>query len=645
MRQPAMETTMEKIARIYTNKRDIVAVPGNGFATDGQKIYYVPIPDNADPYILMKSKYGFLHEKDHCVFTDFTDLKAGKLQGSLHTIFNALEDTRIERLGAREWKGQLSLARETLRELVKKEINSRFIDPYVPVLKKIVDLIYLRVKEHELGDLSLVVPDKIQRLFDEKVGDLLPAICKADTQEAVIKIAKTLHKRMKDLNPPQPQNQEGKPQKDGRDDSEQGDQSGSSDEEGDGQDSESSGGIDEDDNDQSDGDTSGNQSENQEADDDESGGTGSESDNDDDEEKDTGGIDSDDGDSDSGEGPDSDDSECEGSDTNDKSSEKGLKGSQNGSDDLEDERKELAEQVEEDKEESTINDDIAKDVENHANDNVIYRDANGLQEDIRRYRGDINTVKLCENCGRKMLGGNTSKFKRLFISMRAPKKTKLQRSGRLDLQRVWNDDTDIIFQRRQPGILEHSAVSMVIDNSSSMSGQRAAIASSLLSYMARELDRLRIPFECMGFTTAGSGSLMNPDGVRSQPILINLIKEFNEPYRKVRHHFDWPQGWTKGTVEFPCIRYAAQRLIHREETKKVLFILSDGESGCPGPMMEAMIEYIQRLVKTGISVVGIGIQNGAIANYVPDTIVIQDLNRVATEIFNKLSRILLKEGR
>jgi cobalamin biosynthesis protein CobT len=679
---------MEKIARIYANKRDIVAVPGSAFATDGQKIYYVPIPDNTDPYILMKSKHGFLHEKDHCVFTDFTDLKAGKVQGSLHSIWNALEDTRIERLGSREWKGQLNLARDTLREMVKKEINCRFIDPSVSIFKKILDLIYLKVREHELGDLGLIVPDKVQRLFEEKVGDLLPAIYKADTQKAIIKIAKTLHKRMKDLNPPPPpQNQKGKPQKSDENDlneSQKGEQSDEQDnEQSDEQDNEQS---DEQDNDQSQEHSSGDESEDQESGEDgedekdEGFGSGCDSSDsdvdapgDDREEEDAasenqdsgdsydGGDDSEPGDrsgssDEDGDGEDSDNSgsvddsdseEDEDSESGDDSDseEGGDAGSCDGSqDDLDEERKELAEEVDDNEETSSINDDIAKDVEEHADQNVIYRDANGLKEDIRRYNGNDYSVKCYEDTGRRMLGGNTSKFKRLFISMRAPKMTKMQRSGRLDLQRVWNDDSDVIFQRRQPGILEHSAVSMVIDNSFSMKGNKAMIASAVLAYMARELDRLRISFECMGFTTCGNANL-DAHGVRNGSILINLIKEFNEPYRKIRNHFTWPSDWSSGTVEFPCIRYAAQRLIHREETKKVLFILSDGESGCPAPMMEAMIEYIKKLIQAGIIVVGIGIQNDAITRYVPDTIVIDNLDRMAPEIFNKLTRILLKEGR
>lgn len=645
MKHPIVETTMEKIARIYANKRDIKAVPGNNFATDGEHIYYVPMPDNSDEYILQKTKHGFLHETDHCVYTNFTDLKAGKLKGSFHSVWNALEDTRIERLGSQEWKGQAKLFRDTLKTMVKREINSRLTDSSVSMFKKILDLTYIKVKEIELGDLGLVVPDKVQKLFDEKVGDQIPAILKADNQKEITEIAKTLHKRMKDVTPPPPpqdQNGQKKPQKNSEQSFDSQGQSGNQKEKS--NESENNGNEEEKSDNKSEESSLSDKSKDQESDKDEGdekgSESGSESDNSDEQSSQSRSSDKD------GDGEDSDSSGSIKDSSNDSNDNDGKGASSGGvnKDELKDERKELADDVKNDKEEATINDDIEKDVEHDARNHAIYREVNGLKEDIRRYDGDDYMVREYEKEGQKMLGGNTSKFKRLFISMKAPKMTRMQKSGKLDLKRVWNDDTDVIFQKRRPGILENSAVSMIIDNSSSMMREKANIASAMLAYMARELDRLRIPFECMGFTTTrGKKADVDKTGLRTCPILINLIKKFEEPYRKVRKHFQWPKEWTSGTIEFPCIKYAAQRLICRDETKKVMFILSDGQSGCGDIMMNAMIKYIQKLIKAGVIVVGIGIKSEAIKKYVPDSIVINDLNRLAPGIFNKLSKILLKE--
>ena len=667
MRRPVMETTMEKLARIYANKREIEAVPGNGFATDGQKIWYVPMPDSTEPYLMAKTRHGFFHEKDHCVFTDFTDLKAGRISGSLHSIFNALEDTRIERAGAQEWIGQTGIAHEFLSEFVKRELNARFADQSVPIFKKILDLLYMRVREQELGDLGLEVPDKVQRLFDEKLKGLFNRICKCDDQKKMLKLAKMLHRRLKDAEPPKPPEQKDDSKEDKNDSQE--DASSGRAEEGEPQGGESSETDNEADDSDSQESSSGDQSQDQESGDGEgqegSGvGRGDAGEDSEDEPSDGRGAGSDEKDQDQSSTDDggddteqsdqrgSDDQEGSGQDSDSSGSvgdqSEANDGDQSGSDcgaprdDLQDDRDELAEQVKGNQQESTVNEDVASDVEQEADAQCIYRDANGLQEDIQRYNGNESVVRLYEELGRRMIGRCSSKLKRLFISMKAPKRTRMQRSGRLDLQRVWNDDTDVIFERRQPGIREHSAVSLVIDNSYSMLGQKAEIASALLSVLARELERLQIPFECMGFTTSqmSSGSTES-SGVRTEPIRINLIKKFEEPYRKVRKHFQWPDTWCNGTVEFPCVRYAGNRLLRRDETKKILFILSDGESGGGHILMAEMQEYIQRLLRSGVKVVGFGIQNGAIAEYVPDTIVINDTSTLAGDFFTKLSKILL----
>jgi len=634
MKHSVIETTMEKLARIYANKRDIHAVPGQGFATDGQTIWYVPMPDDTDEYLMAKTRHGFFHEKDHCVFTDFTDLREGNIKGSLHSIFNALEDTRIERAGAREWVGQKRIAREFLTEFVQRELNDRFADSQTSVFKKIIDLIYLRVREKDLGDLGIILPDKIQRIFEEKVGDLIDDISQTEDQSKLLKIAKKILRRMKDISPPESPKQVGNQNnqsQENQDGNEQGSSSGnqSQDSGSDGED----GAGDEDGVGDENG-SRGSDSEDSDPQNEQSSGTNEEGDNQ------SNGTDGDNG-SQSGSQQEFGDQNEQGEDSSGS-----VAGSdRGGQDDLEFERKNLAVDVDHDKQEDTVNDDISEDVERQANINKIYREDNNLKDVICRQKGDENRVRLFESNGRKMIGQNSSKLKRLFISMRAPKNTRMQRSGRLDLKRIWNDDTDVIFQKRQPGMKENTAVSLVIDNSTSMIGKRCFIASSLLTILAKELERIRIPFECMGFTTEFSNSSAKPDdkGVRHTPIRINLMKTFEEPYRKVRKFFDWPKH-TRGTIEFPCVKMAGDRLSHRPETKKVLFILSDGCSGGGDLMMDAMIKYLNKLRYSGIKVVGFGIEDHHILNYIEDAIIISDASRLGNSFFKKLQKILLKEG-
>jgi cobalamin biosynthesis protein CobT len=178
-----------------------------------------------------------------------------------------------------------------------------------------------------------------------------------------------------------------------------------------------------------------------------------------------------------------------------------------------------------------------------------------------------------------------------------------------------------------------------------MNGIKADIATNLLVSLAIELDNLRVPFEVMGFTTKEYAHGIT-NGVRSFPIIINMVKKFEESFKRVKHKFVWPTV-SDATVEFPCIKYAAQRLALRKETKKILFILSDGETASGANDLNSALrvatkEYIERLTRAGMYVVGFGIIDYHITYYCKDHIIINSLGNFAKEFYAKLSQIILK---
>jgi nitric oxide reductase activation protein len=135
------------------------------------------------------------------------------------------------------------------------------------------------------------------------------------------------------------------------------------------------------------------------------------------------------------------------------------------------------------------------------------------------------------------------------------------------------------------------------------------------------------------------------DEIRRSPCRLILMKDFNEPYRVVRHRFAWPKS-SSLTAEFPAIRFGAQKLAMRKETKRVLFVLTDGhtETGSAEldvAMRAAMKEYIQRLIKAGMKVVGVGILDDSLAEYIPDFIHVSDLSVFASQFYTKLSQLIL----
>ena len=84
----------------------------------------------------------------------------------------------------------------------------------------------------------------------------------------------------------------------------------------------------------------------------------------------------------------------------------------------------------------------------------------------------------------------------------------------------------------------------------------------------------------------------------------------------------------------------------RRETKKILFILTDGQTqtdnyDLDNAMRNATKEYVDRLIRAGVKVVGVGILNTCIADYVTDFIHMNDLATFPTIFYAKLSKLLL----
>ena len=632
-----IETTMEKIARIYSKNSDVHIVIGSNFSSDCKtKITIPPISDQADPWIRFVTEVGVYHEVEHINETDSSCLSKDP---NLFKVHNAIEDIRIEKLGARKHAGIGPKQKSFLSRFIKENINARFSNPDVPVIKKILDLVYLKGSERRLGDLGIEVPQDIGDLFNKKAGDLFDAIDAMETNDDAHKIAKELYKRLKTIEPPkppeQPQQKNQKSQK-----GEKGNDSSKEDGDSDNQDRDDGA-----ESEQSEGDNK-NESESSE-----SGKSEEPEDTDTGREKG-----SPENSKDDGSGPD----ECE---SNKFDTESSNEGKDSSSDKPSDEpssasskpkpdplEKELAKQA---KDESvkvdSIGDEIAKTVNDYANTTQIYRVDESVEDVVYKQNPKSywqDEVGRYESEGRRTTAYLGGRFRSLFISEQAKRWISSQRSGKLDTRKLWNDNSDSIFRKRTEGRREDSAVSLVIDNSGSMKGNKSNVASSILTALAGELDRVRIPFECMGFTSTRNNDYdKNKVGIRTSPIHINMIKSFGESYRRTKYRFVWP-SFSSLTVELDCIKYAVNRLIQRRETKKILFVLCDGdvESGSSqlnNALNRAEIEYVKRLEKAGIYVVGFGIQSYTPATFFTNHIIVNELDGFARTFFKELSKILI----
>ncbi|MCX5884351.1 MAG: hypothetical protein NT096_00300 [Proteobacteria bacterium] len=657
-----IESKMEVFAKTYSKDTGIEIVAGANFATDGKRIFVVPISDQADPELRKKTEVIVYHETGHIKTGDVKHLPKEAVQ---KRIYNWIRDVAVEHTMETEYVGM----KQKWAEFLVAHLKERNTKPAVqgePIYNKIMRALYLICRGKQVGvDLSTLfsMTPEVQELFDKKFTQFIDPICNEESVKDSLAITEEIYKSFTQEEKEQPQNgpkQKGKGKKSqstgagdlGDPDPSDGDEDGSAGEDDNTPEPEdvddNSEGAGKDDNDGEDNETESGNPE----DENEQEGVDANSETGDTDGDEAGERDPDDG------GSESD--QASSGQTDDPAAQRDQQSGDDTGDDpeLSDEAKEALEQAKEEIENGddsgkTIAEETTDELNEYVKTNKVYRVVPGLKEDINpvphRYGWEYQ-VTLAEQDGRKMVGYLGGKMKRLFVSERAPVWQRNIRSGKLDIKKTWKVaiGSQDIMRRKTIGKYEDACVYEVIDHSDSMSGSKARMAQAILTTMSTDLDKLRIPFGAVGFTMRqlyGAACVDAEEGIRSQSIVLNHIKGFNEAYRRVRSRFIWPDNCMV-TCELPAIEYAAKQLALRRETKKILFILTDGatyttSSTLDWALKEATKEYIQRLLNAGVRVVGIGIQDRYISNYCPDFIYVADLNNFAHDFYRKLTQLIL----
>ncbi|MCW6512796.1 cobaltochelatase CobT-related protein [Lichenifustis flavocetrariae] len=231
------------------------------------------------------------------------------------------------------------------------------------------------------------------------------------------------------------------------------------------------------------------------------------------------------------------------------------------------------------------------------------------------------------------------------------------RSGRLhagNLYRLALGD-DRVFRRRQVSTSTDSAVSLLVDNSGSMTGEKLQIAMASAYALSETLETVSVPHECLGFTTAPPWPDDAPGAPyetkirysRKQPIKMPIYKAFGERLTPgVRQRFAAMavmQPGTQGNIDGESIGYAALRLASRKEVRKVMIVLSDGNpagQGVRADLKAHLHATIKAVTEAGIEIVGIGIMSEHVREFYPRCLVLQRLGDLPACVMGELRRIL-----
>ena len=239
--------------------------------------------------------------------------------------------------------------------------------------------------------------------------------------------------------------------------------------------------------------------------------------------------------------------------------------------------------------------------------------------------------------------------------------------GFLDASRlariITNPTTPLTYKQESQTEFKDTVVTLLIDNSGSMRGRPISIAAICAEIIASTLERCQVKCEILGFTTrAWKGGKSREDWLNqdrpNNPGRLNdlrhlIYKQADVPLRRVRLNLGlmMKEGLLKENIDGEALEWAHRRLLRRQESRKILMVISDGApvddstlSVNPSNYLEnhlkSVIEMIER--RDLIEVIAIGIGHD-VTRYYKNAITITDIEQLAGAMTEQLARLFDKK--
>jgi cobaltochelatase CobT len=239
--------------------------------------------------------------------------------------------------------------------------------------------------------------------------------------------------------------------------------------------------------------------------------------------------------------------------------------------------------------------------------------------------------------------------------------------GTLDparLTRVVIDDmrgqfSPLSFKEEKDTDFRDTVVTLLIDNSGSMRGRPITVAATCGDILARTLERCGVKVEILGFTTKAwkggqareqwlqAGKPQNPG--RLNDLRHIIYKSADAPWRRAKRNLGlmMREGLLKENIDGEALDWAHRRLLARPEQRKILMMISDGApvddstlSVNPGNYLEkhlrAVIEHIE--TRSPVELIAIGIGHD-VTRYYRRAVTIVDAEELGGVMTEKLAEL------
>lgn len=239
--------------------------------------------------------------------------------------------------------------------------------------------------------------------------------------------------------------------------------------------------------------------------------------------------------------------------------------------------------------------------------------------------------------------------------------------GVLDTARLTRVVTDplqaLSFKVERDTDFRDTVVTLLIDNSGSMRGRPITIAAICGDILARTLERCGVKVEILGFTTRAwkggksreawldAGRPPNPGRVND--IRHIIYKGADEPWRHAKRNLGlmMREGLLKENIDGEALQWAHKRLLGRAENRRILMVISDGapvddstQSVNPGNYLEAHLRSVIEEIETRspVQLVAVGIGHD-VTRYYRRAVTILDADELAGAMTDNLAALFDEE--
>lgn len=178
-----------------------------------------------------------------------------------------------------------------------------------------------------------------------------------------------------------------------------------------------------------------------------------------------------------------------------------------------------------------------------------------------------------------------------------------------------------IFRKKMDIKSRSNAVALLVDLSGSMAGIDAKQALMAAIAVAEACDRASIPCAIYGFQSE-----------------LFLLKSYDEPMVQARARIGAAEQLVGGGTNMgPALYEAGISMFEREEERKLLITVTDGAPSNP-TLVNRMVALME---KSGVETFGLGIQSKAVQHYFPKSAVIHSSEEIGPAVFEVLNKYLL----